>query len=230
MQNSYKRTTCTACLQAGLSEKSPLLSIAAGASIISQTSDDALSMVPPHERMLIPRAVMDVLVTCIFMIESRNGRQRRCRKMKKDGFDYCEAHFDPILLNKPRADTKESSVGSPRYDGADSVLQASPGSESGPPPAALQGKIAAINEIMPSFLRSIDHSQVNELKWTINSIEDSVLCKDNAAFPLGMKVRICRRRRLIFCPPSYNIPLSAIVSLTGSQIFPRLRISRWQTY
>eukprot|EP00584_Thalassiosira_punctigera_P006741 CAMPEP_0172541594 /NCGR_PEP_ID=MMETSP1067-20121228/12375_1 /TAXON_ID=265564 ORGANISM="Thalassiosira punctigera, Strain Tpunct2005C2" /NCGR_SAMPLE_ID=MMETSP1067 /ASSEMBLY_ACC=CAM_ASM_000444 /LENGTH=1391 /DNA_ID=CAMNT_0013327663 /DNA_START=90 /DNA_END=4262 /DNA_ORIENTATION=- len=183
MQNSFKRTTCSACLQAKgeLAERSPLMKIAEEASKNSKTITEALSLVAPHERPLMPKVVMDVLVTCIFTIEGKNGQSRRCRKQKKDGYDFCEAHCDPILLSQPRADPSGSSVGTPVCNS--SLSKASTGAKSGP-----LSRIAAISDYMPSFLRDIGW-KANDPGMAINSIEDAVLCGENAAFPLGMKVR-----------------------------------------
>ncbi|KAL7539330.1 hypothetical protein ACHAXR_010595, partial [Thalassiosira sp. AJA248-18] len=182
MQNSYKRSTCSACLQGlGLAERSPLLRIAEDAASNSKTTNEALSRVPESERLLIPTVVMDTLVTCVFVIEGRNGQRRRCRKQKMEGYDFCVAHCDPKLLSNPRADTQGSSIGTISSNGVDSLSQASIGGK------RCRG-IAAINEIMPSFLKNIQQAQVNENRWAIYSIEDSVLC-GNSAFPLGMKVR-----------------------------------------
>ena len=181
-QNSYKKTTCSVCLQGtGFADRSPLLRIAYDAAINSRNSDEALLLVSPHERMVIPKDVMDVLVTCVSIITSRSGQRRRCRKAKKDGFDYCEAHCDPLLLIKPRLDEKQSSSGSQLCNGVEAL--------SNDHDLTYRGTISVINEVMPSFLSTIQPSQVNELRWTINSIEDSVLCGENNAFPLGMTIR-----------------------------------------
>jgi len=181
-QNSYKKTTCSVCLQGtGFAKRSPLLKIANDAAINSRNSDEALLLVPPHERMVIPKDVMDVLVTCVSIITSRSGQRRRCRKAKMDGFDYCEAHCDPLLLIKPRLDEKQSSSGSQLCNGVENP--------SNDHDLTYRGTISVINEVMPSFLSTIQPSQVNELRWMINSIEDSVLCGENAAFPLGMTIR-----------------------------------------
>jgi hypothetical protein len=181
-QNSYKKTTCSACLQGkGLADRSPLLKIAEDVAINSRNSDEALLLLPTHDRMVIPKNVMDVLVTCVFIITSRSGQRRRCRKAKKDGFDYCEVHCDPLLLIKPRFDEKQSSSGSQLCNGVESL--------SNDNDITYRGAISVINEVMPSFLSTIQPSQVNELRWTINSVEDSVLCGENAAFPLGMTIR-----------------------------------------
>jgi hypothetical protein len=178
-QNSYKRTTCSACLQGkGLADRSPLLKIAEDAAMNSQTSDDALLLLHPHERMVIPKTVMDVLVTCVFIITSRYGQQRRCRKAKKDGFDYCEAHCDPLLLIRPRLDEKQNFQ---VCNGVESILN-----DNEP---ISRGKISMINEVMPPLLSTIQSYQVNKLRWTINSIEDSVLCGEYTSFPLGMTIR-----------------------------------------
>ncbi len=178
-QNSYKKTVCSACLQGkGLADRSPLLKIAEDAAINSQNSDDALLLVPPHERLVMPKAVMDVLVTCVFIITSRYGQQRRCRKAKKDGFDYCEAHCEPLLLLRHE---KQNCSGSQLCNGIESFFDDKE--------AISRGKIPTINEVMPSLLSTIQSHQVNELRWTINSIEDSVLCGENTAFPLGMTIR-----------------------------------------
>ena len=172
LQNSYKRSTCSTCLQGktGLSDLSPLLKIAEDAAAVSQTSHDALLLVPPHERMLIPKLVMDVLVTCVFILKDRHGQQRRCRKSKKDGFDYCVAHCEPVLQFRPRRDE---------------VKSLSTKNEIIPRVAA----ITMVNEVMPTKLVSIQPLQVNDLGWTMNSVEDSILCGENTAFPLGMTVR-----------------------------------------
>jgi len=170
LQNSYKRSTCSTCLQGktGLSDLSPLLKIAEDAAAVSQTSDEALLLVPPHERMLIPKLVMDVLVTCVFIFKDRHGQ--RCRKSKKDGFDYCVAHCEPVLQFRPRRDE---------------VKSLSTKNEITPRVAA----ITMVNEVMPTKLVSIQPLQVNDLGWTMNSVEDSILCGENTAFPLGMTVR-----------------------------------------
>jgi len=187
MQNSFKRTTCSACRQGkGLAHRSPLLKIAEDAAKDSQTTDDALLLVPPQERLLIPRDVIDGLVTCVFMIESRSGRRRRCSKPKKEGYDYCVDHCDPILLSMPQADAEKSNVASQPCIGADLQSHAFINSECKP---SHRGFIAAISKFMPSFLSGIKRAQINKLGWAINSIEDSVICGENAAFPLGMKVR-----------------------------------------
>lgn len=179
MQNSYKRTTCSACLQekVGLAERSPLLKIAEEAATNSQTTSEALLLVPEKQRRFVPEKVMDVLVTCVFIIEGRHGQKRRCRKQKKEGYDYCTAHFNPGIT------TRDDSTCSP----IDSLSKASQCEKSDKPSSR---GIPAINDIMPSFLRDIKQKQVNDRKWTIYSIEDSVVCGEHSAFPLGMKVRI----------------------------------------
>ena len=181
-QNSYKKTTCSVCLQGtGFADRSPLLRIAYDAAINSRNSDEALLLVPPHERMVIPKDVMDVLVTCVYIITSRSGQRRRCRKPKMDRFDYCEAHCDPLLLIKPRPDENQSSSNSQLCNGVEAL--------SNDHDPTYRGTISVLNEVMPSFLSTIQPSQVNELRWTINSIEDSVLCGENTPFPLGMTIR-----------------------------------------
>ncbi|KAL3799873.1 hypothetical protein ACHAW5_004385 [Stephanodiscus triporus] len=181
-QNSYKKTTCSACLQGkSLADRSPLMKIAEDAAMQSQNSDHALLLVPSHERLVIPKAVMNVLVTCVFIIKSRNGNQRRCRKAKKDGFDYCEAHCDPLLLSQSRLDKKHSGSSSQLSTGAEPLSN-----DNGP---TFCGTLSAINEVMPSILSTIQPYQVNKLRWTIKSIEDSVLCGESTAFPLGMTFR-----------------------------------------
>jgi hypothetical protein len=181
-QNSYKKTICSVCLQGtGFADRSPLLKIAEDAALNSQNSDEALLLVPPHERMVIPKDVMDVLVTCVYIITSRSGQRRRCRKPKMDRFDYCEAHCDPLLLIKPRPDENQSSSNSQLCNGVEAL--------SNDHDPTYRGTISVLNEVMPSFLSTIQPSQVNELRWTINSIEDSVLCGENTPFPLGMTIR-----------------------------------------
>ena len=178
-QNSYKKTTCSACLQGkGLADRSPLLKIAEDAAMNSQNSDDALLLVPPHERLVMPKAVMDALVTCVFIITNRYGQQRRCRKAKKDGFDYCEAHCEPLLLIRHE-----------KYHCSGGQLCNVTESLSNDNEPTYSGKISMINEVMPSLLSTIQSHQGNELRWTINSIEDSVLCGESTAFPLGMTIR-----------------------------------------
>ena len=187
MKNSYKRTTCSACAQGkSLAEQSPLLEIATKAANGCQTTDEALSNVPQREKLLMPRVVMNALVTCAYMIEGQNGQQRRCLKKKKRGFDYCEGHIHPSLINKPRVDETVCSPDSYLRDGSESMSFASLRSELGPP---VRSRIAAINSIMPSFLSDMQQSQANDRHWSLNSIEDSILAGETSLFPLGMKVR-----------------------------------------
>ena len=180
MQNKYQRSTCSACLQAkrNLAERSPLLKIAEEAAKHCKTTEEALLRIPERERQLVPAFVMDGLVTCVFMIEGRNG-SRRCRKNRKVGYDYCEAHRNPGLA--PRIGAQGSSISSPAVE---SLSQASPAAKTITPP---QG-ISAINEFMPSFLRGLKKTQVNDQGWTVYGIEDAVMCGEHSAFPLGMKV------------------------------------------
>jgi len=191
MKNNYRRKTCSACAQGmNLADRSPLLKVAEEAAKNCQTTDEALDKVPQNERLLIPRVVLDTLVTCIFIIEGRNGQTRRCRKQKKDGYDYCEGHIHPSLLSKPPIDVvKKDST--PKKDDTGDIDPLSPEDTS---PSHLYGpsvpsKIAAISDIMPSFLNDIQESQANGLNWTINCIEDSILASGGCVFPLGMKVR-----------------------------------------
>lgn len=187
-QNTYARRSCSACLQGkDLAERSPLLTIAEDVAANCQTTDEALSLLPKRERALIPTVVLDAIVTCVFIREDRNGQRKRCMKRKKPGYDYCEAHIDPLLLSKSRSDAREEITVSPPCGEEESlhltVIEKRPLASS---------KIAAIGEFMPFVLSEIQSSQVNELKWTINSIEDAVLCGENSAYPLGFKVRKVR--------------------------------------
>ncbi|KAL7546343.1 hypothetical protein ACHAWF_009680 [Thalassiosira exigua] len=204
MRNSFKRTTCKACLQSkgNLSDRSPLLKIAEGAAM-KKTAEDALSSLSSHERSFIPKTVMDALCTCVFIIEGKNGQRRRCLKQKKfresgGRYDYCEAHFDPALLGaiKPCvADTTntQSSTGSPPCNADDLSqisLQASHSFVGSKSVRSSKG-IANICERMPSFLANIHNAEVNKLSWSVNCIENAVLCGEDAAvFPLGMKVSL----------------------------------------
>jgi len=191
MKNNYRRKTCSACAQGmNLADRSPLMKVAEEAAKNCQTTDEALDKVPQNEKLLIPRVVLDTLVTCIFIIEGRNGQNRRCRKQKKDGYDYCEGHIHPSLLSKPPIDVvKKDST--PKKDDTGDIDPLSPEDTS---PSHLYGpsvpsKIAAISDIMPSFLNDIQESQASGLNWTINCIEDSILASGGCVFPLGMKVR-----------------------------------------
>ena len=188
MKNAYMRTTCSACAQGkSLAEQSPLLKVAAEAANGCQTTDDAMLKVPQREKLLMPRVVMDALVTCVYMIEGQNGQQRRCLKKKKRGFDYCEGHIHPSLINKPRVEETFGSTDSYLHDGSESMSFASlQGSELGP---SVRSRIAAINSTMPSFLIGIQQSLANDRHWSLNSIEDSILAGETSLFPLGMKVR-----------------------------------------
>lgn len=52
-----------------------------------------------------------------------------------------------------------------------------------------EGIIAAIAEVMPTFLSKLHQSQVNKLGWTINCREDAIVCGERTCFPIGMKFR-----------------------------------------
>lgn len=213
MQNSYNRSICAACTQdKSLSERSPLLKVAEEAAMNCESTDDALSQVPKRERALITRVVLDGLVSCVFMIEGRNGQLRRCRKHKKEGYDYCESHIHPSLVKEPPNDLLESipEESLPQEDDESLSNESQENGEVGP---TSQSKIAAISEMLPSFLSGMEQPLDNSNRWTINCIEDSLLAA-GGAFPLGMKVR-----RFF---PGYGFhdgrTIKVVVSITPMQI------------
>ena len=189
MLNSYRKRKCCACHQAkdNLAENSPVLRIAEETALKSKTTKQALSLVPKKDKLSIPEIVMDALVTCVYMIEKK-GDLRRCRKPKLAGYDYCVAHCDAALLTTPRVD--EIDYCSLSHFREDSISRTSLPREDVRVQGLFSRGISTIIEVMPSFLENkVDSIMVNELRWNVNSIEDSILCEENKPFPLGLKVR-----------------------------------------
>ncbi len=173
MQNSFKKSKCAACLKDKNkdSDRSTLLRIAEGAAIQSKTTKEAYSHVPDHERRSIPQVVMEALVTCIATVADGRKGDRRCRRAKLPGYDYCATHCDPFLLTSH----------TPHLMG-DSQEKASQ-------PPAVRG-IAAIIANMSSFLKTKFNTLFGKgPQQCIDCIEDSVLLDESKPFPLGLKVR-----------------------------------------
>ena len=177
MRNSYKRSNCTACIQpkSALADNSSLLAIAEEAAGKSKTVEEALSLIPQKERRAIPEVVLDGLVTCNTMI-GKGRKQRRCKAVRCTGFDYCVSHCDPSLVQAAaRAAAKDEQEDEYDSDGCS--------------PSRIARGVTKISKYFPSFLTGIDDKIVNSHNWSVNCIEDSILCGENKPFPLGMKVR-----------------------------------------
>lgn len=165
MKNSYSRSNCTACLQpkSALADDSSLLAMARESAEKSKTVKEAIALIPEKDRRAIPEAILDGLVTCIAFV-GKGRSKRRCKAVRCAGLDYCVSHCDPLLMQKSRM-AAEGSAGEPARG------------------------INKINENFPNFLSAIHDKVVNNLNWSVNCIEDSILCGENKPFPLGLKVR-----------------------------------------
>ena len=178
MKNSYSRSSCTACLQpkSALADDSSLLATARQAAEKSKTVKEAIDLIPEKDRRAIPESILDGLVTCVAII-GKGRSKRRCKAARCAGFDYCVSHCDPLLVQKSRIVAQGSK-------GGDSSSWCSPTK----PDASARG-ITKIIENLPTFLSGIHGKVVNNLNWSVNCIEDSILCGENKPFPLGLKVR-----------------------------------------
>jgi hypothetical protein len=176
MKNSYARTNCTACLQpkSALADDSSLLAIAKEAAVKSKTVEEAIALIPPKERRAIPVAILDGLVTCNSIIGD-GWNQRRCRAVRCAGFDYCLSHW-PLIQHSHT--TPQGSQEDDFSTGCSPIKS-----------DQYAVGISKINEYFPTFLAGIDDKAVNNLNWSVNCIEDSILCGENKPFPLGLKVR-----------------------------------------
>lgn len=177
MRNSYKRSNCTACIQpkTALADNSSLLAIAEDAAGRAKNVEEALSLIPQKERRAIPEVVLDGLVTCNAVI-GKGRKQRRCKAVRCTGFDYCVSHCDPSLVQAAaRAAVKDDQEDKYASDGCS--------------PSGIARGVTKISKHFPSFLAGIDDKIVNSHNWSVNCIEDSILCGENKPFPLGMKVR-----------------------------------------
>eukprot|EP00985_Skeletonema_marinoi_P021628 scaffold13373_cov109-Skeletonema_marinoi.AAC.3 len=170
MKNSYSRSNCTACLQpkSALADDSSLLAIAREAAEKSKTVKEAIALIPEKDRRAIPEAIMDGLVTCVAII-GRGRSKRRCKAARCAGIDYCVSHCDPLIMQKSRI----AAQGNTGDDCSSGIARG----------------INKINEYFPTFLTGIHDKVVNNLNWSVNCIEDSILCGENKPFPLGLKVR-----------------------------------------
>lgn len=175
MKNSYSRSNCTACLQpkSALADDSSLLAMARESAEKSNTVKEAIALIPEKDRRAIPEAILDGLVTCIAIV-GKGRSKRRCKAVRCAGLDYCVSHCDPLLTHKSRI----AAEGNAGDDGSSRCSPCKPA----------RG-INKINENFPTFLSAIHDKVVNNLNWSVNCIEDSILCGENKPFPLGLKVR-----------------------------------------
>jgi hypothetical protein len=188
MQNSYKKSVCYACRDSKgyFARASPLLQIAEKIASQSKTPDDAYARWPVYETRQIPEVIMDALITCVHIIR-RKGTERRCRNRKLEGFDYCQDHCDPSLLTAaPRID----DAGETDNAGTDQCVD-----DGSTPSSSLQRRaspmgIETLKQSLHTFFTSKIDTIRNTLGWSINSIEDTLICgSDSKPFPLGLKVR-----------------------------------------
>ena len=185
-QNSYKKGFCQICREARgyFARSSPLFSIAESIALESRSPEDTYAKWPAHTTKQIPEVVMDSLITCVHIIR-RKGDERRCRNRKIEGLDYCQDHCEPALLTASRADNTKKQ--------ADMVGSDAGGGESSTEPVQrykLPMGIEALKQSLHTFLTTkIDYVK-NKLGWSVNDIEDSLICdSDSKPFPLGLKVR-----------------------------------------
>lgn len=151
----------------GATECSTLLKIAREAARDARSVEDALSLVPVEHVPAIPEEIMNSLVTCIAETKGR----RRCLRPKLPGLDYCTIHCAPALLTGKKNTVQE------KVDVDRSVEEQ-------------KRKISTIKDEVFTFLRTeISSHQINSRSWNVRCIEDSMLCQNQAPFPLGLRVR-----------------------------------------
>ena len=168
MRNSYTRANCTACLQpkSPLADDSSLLAMARDAAEKSKSIEEAMNLISKDERHAIPEVVLDGLVTCTAMVGKGRSR-RRCKAPRYAGLAFCVSHCDPLLMQKCRT----LSVDHPKET------------------EQSQEGISRIIKNFPTFLSGIHDKLVNNYGWSVNCIEDAILCGENMPFPLGLNVR-----------------------------------------
>ena len=182
MLNSYKRGSCYACRDGKgfFARSSPLLQKAEEIALQSNSPKDAYATWPAYETRQIPEVVMDLLITCVHII-CRKGTKRRCRNRKLEGVDYCQDHCDPALLTAQCRKEVEETRQSVDINSSESSLKNQ---------VAPMG-IDTVKPALQSFLTNKIDNFKNDLGWSLNSVEDALVCgSDLTPFPLGMKVRV----------------------------------------
>lgn len=161
-----------------------MLKIASQAAESALNVEEAMSNILPLDAPAIPIGVMNALVTCIAKTSKGN---RRCRRPKVNGSDFCVVHNDTTFSSN-RLQTNTLTRTSPKRKFFLENNEEAHGVQK--KKKARFKSIAAMKADVQNFFREVCQPYVkNLLKWNIQSVEDAFCSERNAPFPLGLHVR-----------------------------------------